>query len=113
MDDCLFCNFASGKANVRKVYEDEYMFIIKDIYPKATYHFLAIPKQHFAHIEDATPEQLDILKYCFKKIADLTEFLSLERGFRLVINQGDYAGQTIQHLHIHILGGEPLGWTPA
>ena len=113
MENCLFCKFVSGEIPVNKVYEDDNMIVIKDIEPQAKNHFLAIPKVHFKFIEQATEEQAVMLGNCLKTISKLKELLQLENGYRLVINQGDDAGQTVGHLHIHILSGQKMGWTPA
>ena len=113
MSDCLFCKFVSGEIPVAKVYEDENMIIIRDINPQAVNHFLAIPKQHFKLIAEANEEQVCMIGKCVKKISELTEELGLQNGYRLVVNQGDDAGQTVFHLHIHILSGQKMGWQPA
>ena len=113
MDNCLFCKFVSGEIPVAKVYEDENMIIIRDINPQAKNHFLAIPKQHFKLISDANDEQVFIVGKMLKKISELKDILSLEGGYRLVVNQGDDAGQTVFHLHIHILSGQKMEWNPA
>ena len=113
MSDCLFCKFVSGEFKTEKVYEDENMIIIRDINPQAKNHFLAIPREHFKLIADANEKQVEILGKCIKKISELTDLLELKGGYRLVINQGDDAGQSVFHLHIHILSGQKMGWQPA
>lgn len=113
MNDCLFCKIISGEIPADFVYQDEDMIIIRDIAPKAKNHFLCIPKSHFKLLEEMTEEQSEMLKKCLKKIPTLKQKLQLENGYRLVINQGDDAGQTVFHLHIHILSGQKMGWTPA
>ena len=113
MENCLFCKIIKGEIPATKMYEDENMIIIKDIDPKAKNHFLCIPKSHFKLLADMTSEQSEMLKNCFIKIPTLEKELGLENGYRLVINQGEDAGQTVFHLHIHILSGQKMGWTPA
>lgn len=113
MDDCLFCKFAFGEIPVDKVYEDDDFIIIKDIAPVAKNHFLAIPKAHFKYLAEMTAEQAALVGRMLKKIPELASELHLENGYRLVINQGDDAGQTVPHLHIHILSGQKMGWQPA
>lgn len=113
MENCLFCKIIAGEIPSTKMYEDDKMIIIKDIDPKAKMHYLAIPKSHFKLLEEMTEEQSELVKYCLKKIPTLKKELGLENGYRLVINQGDDAGQTVFHLHIHILAGQKMGWTPA
>ncbi len=111
--DCLFCKIIAGEIPSPRVYEDEKMIIIRDIDPKAKNHFLAIPKNHFKLLSEMTAEDKVNLGEIFATIASLQKELELENGYRLVINQGDDAGQTVFHLHIHILSGEKMGWTPA
>ncbi len=113
MENCLFCKFVSDEISVNKLYEDDDMIIIRDINPVAVNHFLCIPKQHFKLISEATDEQAAMIGRCLKKISSLEELLGLKNGYRLVINQGDDAGQTVFHLHIHILSGQKMGWQPA
>ena len=113
MKDCLFCKIIAGEIPATKMYEDQNMIIIKDIDPKAKNHFLCIPKRHFKLLADMNLEDSEMLKKCFEKIPTLEKELGLENGYRLIINQGDDAGQTVFHLHIHILSGQKMGWTPA
>lgn len=113
MEDCLFCKFAKGEIPVNKVYEDEDFIIIRDINPQAKNHFLAIPKTHFKYLAEMTEKDSETLARILKKIPTLTDLLELGGGYRLVINQGDDAGQTVPHLHIHILSGQKMGWQPA
>ena len=113
MNDCIFCKIIKGEIPSAKMYEDENMIIFKDIDPKAEKHYLCVPKSHFKLLADMNKEQAEMLTKCFEKIPTLTKELGLENGYRLVINQGDDAGQTVFHLHIHILGGQKMGWTPA
>ena len=113
MKDCLFCKFANGDIPVDKVFENDDFIVIKDIAPVAKNHFLAIPKVHFKYLAEMTEEDAALLGRMLKKIPELKELLHLETGYRLVINQGDDAGQTVPHLHIHILSGQKMGWQPA
>ena len=113
MNDCLFCKIIAGEIPAAKMYEDDDMIIIKDIDPKAVNHYLCIPKTHFKLLAEMTEEQSEVLKRCLKKIPTLEKTLHLEGGYRLAINQGDDAGQSVFHLHIHILSGQKMGWTPA
>ncbi len=113
MEDCIFCKIIKGEIPSSKVYEDDDMIIIKDIDPKAKNHFLCIPKDHFKLLGEMNDKQAELVKKCLRKIPTLEKELGLEKGYRLVINQGDDAGQTVFHLHIHILSGQKMGWTPA
>ena len=108
MDNCVFCKIDKGEIPSPKVYEDEKFFIIKDIEPKAELHYLAIPHHHFKLLSEMTEQDKKDLSYIMSTIAHLAEKLGLKGGYRLVINQGEDAGQTVHHLHIHILGGQTL-----
>lgn len=113
MEDCLFCKFANGEIPVNKVFENEDFVIIRDINPQAKNHFLAIPKKHFKYLAEMTEEDGELVGRILKTIPSLEDLLGLKGGYRLVINQGDDAGQTVPHLHIHILSGQKMGWQPA
>ena len=113
MENCLFCKMINGEVPVKKVYEDSKMIIINDINPKAPLHYLAIVKNHYKLIMEQKGNDSVILGECINKIATLTTELGLYNGYRLVINQGDDAGQSVPHLHIHILAGKSMDWNPA
>ena len=113
MEDCLFCKFANGEIPVNKVFENEDFVIIRDINPQAKNHFLAIPKKHFKNLAEMTEEDSELVGRSLKTIPTLEDLLELKNGYRLVINQGDDAGQTVPHLHIHILSGQKMNWQPA
>ena len=108
MKDCVFCKILAGEIPSDKLYEDDRMIVIRDIEPKAKRHFLLIPKKHFKLLSEMTEADADDLGACLKKIPELSDLLGLEGGYRLVINQGDDAGQTVFHLHIHILTGQKM-----
>lgn len=113
MEDCLFCKFVSKELKTNIVYENEDFIVFKDIAPQAKNHFLAVPKKHFKYLADMTEEDAALLGRILKTIPTLKDVLELKGGYRIVINQGDDAGQTVPHLHIHILSGQKMGWTPA
>lgn len=113
MADCLFCKFVSKELKTEILYEDDNMIIIKDIAPKAKNHYLAISKSHFKLFEEMTEKDAEIVKNMLKTIPTLKELLHLENGYRIVVNQGDDPGQTVPHLHIHILSGQKMEWNPA
>ena len=113
MDDCLFCKFVSGVLKTDIIYQDEDFIIFKDINPQAKNHFLAVPKKHFKYLAEMSDDDGALLGRILKKISSLSDELGLKNGYRLVINQGDDAGQTVPHLHIHILSGQKMGWQPA
>ena len=107
---CLFCKIIDGKIPSSKVYEDDKMLVFKDIEPKAEVHLLAIAKDHFKLLSDMDEKQAETLKYMLVKIPSIAAQNGCKNGYRLVINQGEDAGQTVFHLHIHILGGQTLPW---
>ena len=113
MENCLFCKFVSGEFKTEKVFENDEFIIIRDIAPKAKNHFLAIPKKHFKYLAEMTEKDSELVGRILKTIPTLEEKLELKEGYRLVINQGDDAGQTVPHLHIHILSGQKMEWNPA
>jgi diadenosine tetraphosphate (Ap4A) HIT family hydrolase len=104
--DCIFCKIIKGDIPSTKVYEDSDMIIIKDIAPQMPIHLLMIPKVHFATVDQMTMEQGEILGRCFYKLGTMKETLGLKDGYRLIMNQGANACQTVPHLHVHILAGE-------
>lgn len=113
MENCLFCKMIKGEIDTKKVYEDNDMIIINDISPKAPKHMLLIVKSHYKYLIEQKPHEVDILGRCLHKLSTMKCELGLDEGYRLVINQGDDAGQTVPHLHVHILGGKKMGWDPA
>lgn len=108
MNDCIFCKIKDGVIPSPKLYEDEEIFVIRDIEPKAKCHYLVIPKKHFKLLSEMNESDEQMLGRTFAKIAKLAPSLGLEKGYRIIINQGDDGGQTVFHLHIHVLGGEKL-----
>lgn len=108
MKDCVFCKIIAGEIPSERLYEDERMIVVRDIEPKAERHFLMIPKKHYKLLSEMTDADAEALGYCLRKIPELTDVLGLEGGYRLVINQGDDAGQTVFHLHVHILTGQKM-----
>ena len=108
MENCIFCKIIAGEIPSPRLYEDDKMIIIRDIAPKAKLHYLCIPKTHFALLNEMDGEKLEAVKHCFSVIPTLEKELGLEDGYRVIINQGANGGQAVAHLHIHLLGGEPL-----
>ena len=108
MENCIFCKIVAGVIPSPRLYEDDKMIIIRDIEPKAKCHYLCIPKTHFALLSEMDEERAEIVKHCFSVLPTLEKELGLEDGYRVVINQGVNGGQTVHHLHIHLLGGEML-----
>ena len=112
MSDCLFCKIRDGEIPSIKVYEDEKVLCFHDVDPQAPVHVLLIPKQHIASINDVTDDDADILSYMMLKVKDIAEMLGLENGYRVVIHCGEDGLQTVQHLHLHILGKRKMAWPP-
>lgn len=110
MENCVFCKIVAGEIPSVKVYEDEEMLVFKDIEPKAKIHLLCIPKEHFATLSELNASRTALLGRILEKIAKNKDAWGLADGYRLVVNQGENAGQTVHHLHIHILGGQTLPW---
>lgn len=108
MENCIFCKIVAGEIPSPRLYEDEKMIVIRDIEPKAKLHYLCIPKTHFALLAEMDEQGADVVKHCFEVIPTLEEKLGLQDGYRVIINQGENGGQTVHHLHIHLLGGEKL-----
>lgn len=110
MANCVFCKIIAGEIPAQKIYEDDEIVLFRDIEPKAPVHLLCVPREHYARLSEADAAQAAVLGRALRKIGRLHKELGLEEGYRVVINQGENGGQTVPHLHIHILGGEPLGW---
>ena len=109
MENCIVCKSIAGEIPSNKVYEDEDMLIFRDINPQAKVHCLCVPKSHFATLAEMDEKQAELVKKCLVKIPSVAKELGLENGYRLIVNQGKDAGQTVFHLHIHILGGQDMG----
>ena len=108
--DCLFCKMASGAIPVDKLQDDELVFTIRDINPRAPTHLLVIPKEHIPTASDVTEKHGGLLAHMFQTATDLTRELGIsETGYRLAINVGEDGGQSVYHLHMHVLGGHRLG----
>ena len=108
--DCIFSRIIKGEIPSTKVYEDDKMIAINDVAPAAPVHVLLLPKEHTANITTAAPE---LVAYMLSKVKLIAEKTGIsEKGFRVVINTGDDGGQTVKHLHIHVIGGKVLGWPP-
>ena len=110
MADCVFCKIISGEIPSKRVYEDDQVIVINDMNPGAPVHVLVIPKEHTENILTASP---DVLLHVKEILPQLVKKLGLEeKGFRVVVNTGSWGGQSVPHLHFHILGGKELGWPP-
>ena len=109
MNDCLFCKIIAGEIPSRKVYEDDLCYAFYDISPLAPTHFLVVPKQHIASAAEVTEAEAAVVGHIYAVIARLAEQMGFADGFRVVTNCGEAAGQTVRHLHFHVLAGKTLG----
>ncbi|PYV99646.1 MAG: histidine triad nucleotide-binding protein [Acidobacteria bacterium] len=112
MNDCLFCRIIRGEIPSKKIYEDEHTFAFEDINPQAPTHALIIPKEHIGGLKEATAEQAEIVGRCHLTAANIARQRGIEEGYRTVLNVGPGAGQSVFHLHVHLLGGRSLHWPP-
>lgn len=113
MSDCLFCRIVAKKIPSKLVYEDDRALAFQDINPQAPVHLLLIPKKHFNSILDIQAEDLPFLTHLMELIPKLAKEHGLtESGFRTVINTGAQGGQTVHHLHLHLIGGRQMTWPP-
>ena len=109
MSDCLFCKIIEGAIPSQRVYEDDYVYAFRDIAPQAPVHILVVPKEHVESAAMLTSENSALAAKCFEAIAKIAKNEGLGGGFRVITNSGDDGGQTVFHLHFHILGGRALG----
>ena len=110
--DCLFCRIINGEVPARKVYEDGRAVAFADINPQAPTHLLIVPRKHVAGLKEATAEDAELIGYCQLVAAKIARERQIEEGYRTVYNVGPRAGQSVFHLHLHLLGGRDLRWPP-
>lgn len=108
MSDCIFCKIRDGAIPSEKVYEDDRVFVFRDINPKAQVHLLMIPREHIESLEGLTPEHDALTAHMMRLLPQLAREQGLDEGFRTIINTGKGGGQEVFHLHIHLLGGSGL-----
>ena len=111
MSDCLFCKIIAGEIHSSRVYEDELCYAFYDIDPQAPTHFLVIPKEHIGSCGEIGPENAAVVGHIFQVISRLAGELGME-SFRVVSNCGEQAGQSVHHLHFHVLSGRDMTWPP-
>ena len=109
MENCIFCKIIGGEIPSTKVYEDECIYAFKDISPQAPVHILVVPKVHIESAADITAENSAAVAKCFEAISQIAKNEGLEGGFRVITNSGKDGRQTVNHLHLHVLGGKTLG----
>lgn len=108
--DCLFCKIINGEIPSSKVYEDDTVFAFRDIEPQAPTHILIIPKQHIKSAAEIDESNSAVISHIFEVAAKIAKQEGLDDGFRIVNNCGDIAGQTVKHLHFHLMGGREFSW---
>lgn len=108
MNDCIFCKIATGEIPANKVYEDDLCLAFYDLNPMAKVHVLVIPKEHVASVDELNVDNCAVVGHIFSVIPVIAQKLGLNEGFRVVTNCGKHAGQSVHHLHFHVLGGEQL-----
>ena len=109
---CLFCKIADGSIPSTAVYQDEVCYAFSDIHPQSPVHILIIPRKHFASLDDTGAEHRELLGHLLQTAAKIAREKALGKGYRVVINTGEDGGQTVDHLHLHLLGGRSHSWPP-
>ena len=109
--DCIFCKIISGVIPSKPVYQDERTFAFADISPQAPTHLLIVPREHIKSLDEANGKQ-ELVGQLMSVASDLAKKNGLAKGYRVVVNTGEYGGQTVDHLHVHLLGGRAMTWPP-
>lgn len=112
MTNCLFCRIIDGEIPSKKVYEDGHTFAFEDIHPQAPTHVLVVPKKHIRGLKEAGPEDAEVIGRCHLVAAQIARQRGVENGYRTLLNVGPAAGQSVFHLHVHLIGGRSLAWPP-
>ena len=112
MTDCIFCRIVSGEIPSKKVFEDDFTYAFEDLDPKAPTHVLVVPKKHIHGLKEAVTEDAEIVGRCHLTAAEIARQRGIENGYRTVLNVGPGAGQSVFHMHVHLLGGRQLHWPP-
>lgn len=110
--DCIFCRIVAGEIPAKIVHQDDEVVAFEDVNPQAPTHVLVIPRAHIPRVLDVKPEHSPLLGRIFEVASRIARERSLEEGFRLVLNNGPQAGQTVYHLHFHLIGGRGMKWPP-
>ncbi|WP_455198284.1 histidine triad nucleotide-binding protein [Kaarinaea lacus] len=108
MSDCLFCKILAGEIPSDKIYEDDKVYVFKDIYPKADVHLLMIPREHIASLNELDESHDEVMAHMIRLLPKLAKEQGLDTGFRTIINTGKGGGQEVFHLHLHLMGGSHL-----
>ena len=112
LSSCLFCKILEGKAPARIVYQDDRVVAFEDIHPQAPTHVLIVPRRHLVSLSDAAPEDAPLIGHMLLVAAQIADERNITKGYRALFNNGPLAGQSVYHLHLHLLGGRGLGWPP-
>jgi histidine triad (HIT) family protein len=112
MNDCIFCCIVKGEIPSKKVYEDEHTYAFDDLDPKAPTHVLVVPKKHIRGLKEAEADDAEVVGQCQLAAAKIAKDRGIEDGYRTVLNVGPGAGQSVFHMHVHLLGGRKLSWPP-
>lgn len=112
MEDCIFCKIANHVIESKYAYEDDLITAFYDMDPQAPVHVLIVPKKHIGSLDEATESDAEILAHIMLKIKEIAAKEGLENGYRVVINTGEDGGQTVHHLHFHLLGKRSMNWPP-
>jgi histidine triad (HIT) family protein len=109
---CLFCKIVDGSIPSNAVYQDEQCYAFADIHPQAPVHVLIVPRKHIVSLADAEEGDKPLLGHLLWVAAEIARTRGLEKGYRVVINSGEDGGQTVDHIHVHVLGGRAMHWPP-
>lgn len=112
MNDCIFCKIIKGEIPSKKIYEDDMVYAFYDINPEAPVHFLVIPKEHIESANCVNAENSKYVAHIFEVINKITSDLGIQNGYRVINNCGEDGGQTVNHMHFHVMGGKKLNWPP-
>jgi histidine triad (HIT) family protein len=110
---CIFCKIVAKQIPCKSVYEDDHVLAFHDLHPQSPVHVLVIPKQHLTSLAHSNDEHTELLGRCVRTVAKVAADLGVaDKGYRTVINTGNDGGQSVYHLHLHLLAGRPHGWPP-
>jgi histidine triad (HIT) family protein len=113
VNDCIFCKIVNNRIPAKKIHEDEYTVAFNDLNPQAPVHILVIPKEHYSGIHEIPADKTDIVKRLFDAVTTVVKKNDLDiKGYRLIVNFGEKAGQSVPHIHVHVLGGREMKWPP-
>ena len=112
MNDCIFCRIVKGEIPSKKVYEDQHTYAFEDLDPKAPTHVLIVPKKHIRGLKEAEEADAEVVGRCHIAAARIAKDRGIEDGYRTVLNVGPGSGQSVFHMHVHLLGGRKLSWPP-